>query len=316
VKRELWDQGVRVVEKGGQIIKGSVTHFMESILHITDPIFQDTIRDHLTKLLLNRGKRLWHNMISKYRQTLKKQCESKIEMHRPSQCLVRCHSVTHSVTHSCWLSDLKEVLAVPEFDLVMVAIKKDPEDATQEEIAAMKFFLGKVLPCVDANQSKKLSWMSNGSTCKKLPNNWNLDAATALVLMNDYSCLENVEHNAAVSDGETDSSKKRKRSRLRSPDKANVEKTSQFYRLCSQLKEIQQGGQFEQRMVKWQDTCEIAKTTTNTRGPNDRLNIVPDEHRQHARDASETDGLECLRSLGLARGLFVHLPSMEHIEQV
>lgn len=173
----------------------------------------------------------------------------------------------------------------------MEAIKTDFELATPEMKSAMGFFLKTVIPSVDPDVGKKQDWARKLTLREKFKDCWHYEVATGLLVLDRYSDLENLTHNAnlpkpvphPVMNGQTN---KKKRKRLQDKvQQDNLQKT--YYQLCTELKIIEQQQGFSERMMEWENQCGTAPLTKRARGPGDRVNVVPTQHRAGANNSEE-----------------------------
>ena len=78
----------------------------------------------------------------------------------------------------------------------MEAIKTDFELVTPEMKSAMRFFLKTVIPSVDPDVGKKQEWGRKLTLREKFKDCWHYEVATGLLVLDRYSDLENLTHNA------------------------------------------------------------------------------------------------------------------------
>jgi hypothetical protein len=164
---------------------------------------------------------------------------------------------------------------IPSFDTVLNAMKCDYDEATDEEVDGMKFFLNTVIPCVDPDVNRKHGWLEGCTHLQKFGDFWHSEMATGLLILKEYSNPENLIHNATTTGGDQ---VKKKRKRLHSKIRRD-EHFDSYYTICNQMYEMRQELGFVERMERWDKECCISTDDRRRRGPADRINIVPTGNR-------------------------------------
>jgi hypothetical protein len=175
--------------------------------------------------------------------------------------------------------------------MVMEAIKTDYQQATEEMKAAMKFFLKTVIPSVDPDVGKKQEWVRKLTLHEKFKDCWHYEMAMGLLVLDCYSDLENLTHNAKLPKSVPDTvmngqNNKKKRKHLQ--DKEQQDSLQKmYYKLCMELKAIELQPGLPDRMMEWENECGTAPMIKRTRGPGDRVNVVPTQHRGGANNGDK-----------------------------
>ena len=168
----------------------------------------------------------------------------------------------------------------------------DPDEASDDMKNAMSFFLNTVIPCVDPDVGRKQDWLGahGGTLMEKFAGCWHYEMATALLILQEYSDTENLEHNANIpadNDLTSETSAKKKRKRLHSKHQRKGLQDC-YYGLCKKMQILQQESGFGERMAAWERACSPNKHAKQLRGPGDRVNVVPTEHRAGANNTENS----------------------------
>lgn len=174
--------------------------------------------------------------------------------------------------------------AVPTSTNVIRAMKTNSEQASEEMIASMTFFLTIVIPCVCPEITAKKDWMAGSSHVEKFAGCWTIEMATGLLVLSEFSDTKNLEHNAGLGHEEDDDGEnapplgRKKRKRLHtSAHRDNLQ--SVYYELIKEMEEVEKSPGFTRRMDDWDRKCSSDQNNARKRGPESRINMVPLAHR-------------------------------------
>ena len=165
----------------------------------------------------------------------------------------------------------------------MEAMKHDVAQANQEMIKGMMFFFTVVIPCVCPDIASK---KDDSNHVAKFAGSWDYEMATGLLLLREFSNINNLQHNVALlandsEDGHNTNKKKRKRLHT-TKDRENL--CFCYYKMVAHLKVIMKLPGFAGRMDDWDRKCYGEKNRSARRGPETRTNMVPLSHQGNADD--------------------------------
>jgi hypothetical protein len=166
-------------------------------------------------------------------------------------------------------------LNIPDYKVVVEAMKRDYDGATTEEKNDMTFFLNTVMPCVDPEVTHKYGSQEGKTHLVIFDDCWHSEMATGLLVLKEYSRADNLIHNVTLNStgGEA---KKKKHKRLHT----KIDREKQFnyyYSLCNEMNDLRKQHGFECRMECWDKEC-FGNNNNSSRlkkGPGDRADIVP-----------------------------------------
>jgi len=185
---------------------------------------------------------------------------------------------------------------IPTKSTIMQAMSKWPDgpDTSEEEKAAVKYFIRRVLPCANANASKSSLKKIDGNTHLNLcGSTFVYDLALAMLLLTEYSdptqLLANVEITRQINiDGSRKEDLKPVRQWLHDTRKRK-EIPSIYYRYCWEFrkllepKEENQPSLFKKKFEAW-DEYSIADCQKQQRGAESRINTVPLDKQSTSED--------------------------------
>jgi hypothetical protein len=167
---------------------------------------------------------------------------------------------------------------------VIEAMKTDLDEASEEMVQAMEFFLTIVIPCVCPEINSKRDWLAGSGHLEKFggPGSWKHDMATGLLVVSEFSNTVNLEHNARLSHDDDQEHApaivKKKRKRLHTANyRDNLH--SLYYKIINDLKEVESNPGFARRMDEWDGRCYSDPNKDRRGGPENRRNMVPLAHR-------------------------------------
>jgi hypothetical protein len=165
----------------------------------------------------------------------------------------------------------------------MEAMKHDVAQANQDMIKGMTFFFTVVIPCVCPDIASK---KDGSSHVAKFAGSWDYEMATGLLLLREFSNINNLQHNVALlvhdsEDGHNTNKKKRKRLHT-TKDRENL--CYCYYKMVAHLKVIMKLPGFDGCMDDWDRKCYGEKNRSARRGPETRPNMVPLRHQGNADD--------------------------------
>ena len=162
-------------------------------------------------------------------------------------------------------------------------MKHDLAQANQEMIKGMTFFFTVVIPCVCPDITSK---KDGSSHVDKFAGSWDYEMATGLLLLREFSNINNLQHNVALLAHDSEDShntNKKKRKRLHTTkDRENL--CFCYYKMVAHLKMIMKLPGFAGRMDDWDRKCYGEKNRSARRGPETRHNMVPLRHQGNGDD--------------------------------
>jgi hypothetical protein len=165
----------------------------------------------------------------------------------------------------------------------MEAMKHDVAQANQDMIKGMMFFFTVVIPCVCPEITSK---KDGSSHVDKFAGSWDYEMATGLLLLREFSNINNLQHNVALlahdSEDHHDNNKKKRKRLHTTKDRENLFVC--YYKMVAHLKVIMKLPGFAGRMDDWDRKCYGEKNRSARRGPETRDNMVPLRHRGNADD--------------------------------
>jgi hypothetical protein len=165
-------------------------------------------------------------------------------------------------------------------------MKTDLEQASQEMIGGMTFFLTVVIPCVCPEITARKDLLAALSHVEKFGGGWKHEMATGLLVLSEFSNTKNLEHNAGLHHEDSENAHaerapvvgKKKRKRLHTAaHRDNLH--SVYYKMIEEMKEVECTPGFSRQMNEWDSKCWGETNRARRRGPEDRLNVVPLAHR-------------------------------------
>ncbi len=177
-------------------------------------------------------------------------------------------------------------------------LAKLPEDCSEEEKEAARFFFQQVLAVVDANIPKTQIWVGNNTYLKVLGGDWPFAMATGCVLLAEYADVTNIVYNLDetnkpnnTDDNSTGASSedgpKRKRARIHSKTK-RLGLYKKYYHLCRKFAKKQKEENTEATLAQWEKLYGPAAEMKNKKKKaSDRQQITPQEHRAENQQGDE-----------------------------
>lgn len=177
---------------------------------------------------------------------------------------------------------------IPSTQEVVDALRQHPNEVDYAAQTAVEFFYTKVLITVNANISSKEVWTANNSYVDILKGDWATFYATAHILLQQYSNIDNILANTSSDSSDEDGSKKKTRkSRARLMDaKARRSLANNFYKAVKIYKGLLTE-EAKPRMRAWDALYSPAKASRDKLGAKDRQTVAPVEHQ--ATDEAEVE---------------------------
>ena len=165
-------------------------------------------------------------------------------------------------------------------------MKTDLEQASQEMIGGMSFFLTIVIPCVCPEITTRKDLLAALSHVEKFGGGWKHEMATGLLVLSEFSNTKNLEHNASLRHEDSENAHaenapavgKKKMKRLHTAThRDNLH--SVYYKMIEEMKEVECTPGFSRRMDEWDSKCWGETKRAHSRAPEDGLYVVPLAHR-------------------------------------
>ena len=153
----------------------------------------------------------------------------------------------------------------------------EPSKATSEQKEAMKFFLNVALASVDPAIGKKSLGTAGLTHIIAFGDLWPAEVATAMLQVQHWSDTTNLAHNIAIA---SDTDKKKKRKPVHDKKTRSDIEHNTYYELEEELRGVYGLPGNEARMAAWDEFCCSGRGRKRARGPADRVNTVPSNHRQ------------------------------------
>ena len=175
-------------------------------------------------------------------------------------------------------------LEVPTHDLILDCFaKRNPSSSwTDEEKAAMSFFLNTAVTAVDPAVTRK-TWIKKKTTHMLFfGDSWAVEMATALVLLAKFSDLDNLRYNAGLTDEHgnskdtTEPPEKKRRKKMHTRQK-DEELSAFFFQTTIKLSSIAKREGFEADAKAWDDECCDKRGKDDVAASIRRVNIVPEQ---------------------------------------
>lgn len=287
-KTKMWDRGIRLLHKDDPHFDHFVTDCLDTHLGAKDGGgFNE--REGVKRLLDRALKALWNNLVSGYRNGLKKR-ESPL----PLLCAI-------------WPSDFSPMdekdykenqggdtpFTVPDHKLIERMFHRGPSMATHQEREAMQFFYQVVLPRATAGDLKDGMARKSGMTYwEALGEKWSFTIATAMILCKHYSDISQIAENAKQ-EGRKEprctargkATGKRKRLRLHTKDQERIVSMELICKInwLNNMRKVafhNRASKLEQVIGKWDTLFNPACNGTQLMRAQDRPIICPPEKRQ------------------------------------
>ena len=165
----------------------------------------------------------------------------------------------------------------------MEAMKHNVAQANQDMIKGMTFFFTVVIPCVCPEIASK---KDGSSHVEKFAGSWDYEMATGLLLLREFSNINNLQHNVALlahdSEDHQDNNKKKRKRLHTTKDRENL--YVYYYKMITHLKVVMKLPGFAGRMDDWDRKCYGEKNRSTRCGLETRHNMVPLRHQGNADD--------------------------------
>ena len=194
---------------------------------------------------------------------------------------------------------------VPSHDLILdcFAMANPGSCWTDEQKAAMGFFLNTAVPAVDPAVTRK-TWIQKKTTHMLFfGDSWAVEMATALVLLAKFSDLDNLRYNAGLTDehgnlkDDTAPPEKKRRKKMHTKQK-DEELSAFFFKTTIKLNSMKKRAGFEADAKAWDDECCTKRGKNAVAASSRRVNIVPEQATEPGFD-SESLARDFLRESNL-----------------
>ncbi len=140
---------------------------------------------------------------------------------------------------------------VPDPQLILGALRKKPSECSEDQTNAVEFLMNVALPATNSILKLTRQWQTYGTHQKILGANWAHTFASGVLLMEEFSDMENITHNLTQQ-----AKKRRKRMKTKASDSRRFDS---FYKWGKDFLKLSKEEGSSQRLAEWDQLCSKKK---------------------------------------------------------